>query len=198
MVNPQIGEIRKGRDIGYANPSRNFIYAACLDCGKGRWVLYLHGKSISPRCYSCANKRSGQEQKENRLGERNPTWKGGRLKRKGYILVKIFPVNPYYPMADKKGYVFEHRLMMAKKLGRCLSSSEQVHHKDGKRDHNTEQNLELTKSGWHKLSYTSGYQQGYQDCARVKQAEMEKQIRLLQWHVKELIKQLQGRLLNDF
>lgn len=197
MNNPRIGEIRKGRDIGYANPSRNFIFAACLDCGKGRWVLCLRGKPVSPRCYSCANKRSGQQRKESRLGERNPAWKGGRLKREGYILVKISSNDPYFAMADNKGYVFEHRLVMGRKLGRCLLPSEHIHHKDGNRDHNVQENLELTNRHLHKLSYSMGYQQGYQDCAQIREHQLEKEIRLLRWQVRELTRQLQGRLINE-
>jgi hypothetical protein len=55
---------------------------------------------------------------------------------KGYVYIKLYKEDPYYPMANQKnGYVFEHRLKMAKKIGRCLTTDEIVHHK-GRKDDN--------------------------------------------------------------
>jgi hypothetical protein len=49
-------------------------------------------------------------------------------------------------MARKDGYVMEHRLVMAKKLGRLLSRTEVVHHIDHNPSNNQEQNLVLYPS----------------------------------------------------
>lgn len=63
----------------------------------------------------------------------------------GYILVYC----PSYPGAKPNGYVFEHRLVMASHLGRVLSSDEIVHHRNGKRDDNRLENLELMSNAQH-------------------------------------------------
>lgn len=73
--------------------------------------------------------------------ENNPAWKGGVVKvRNGYILVRM----PEHPFANINGYVKEHRLVMEKKLGRFLEPQEHIHHKNGIKNDNRVENLELT------------------------------------------------------
>ena len=46
------------------------------------------------------------------------------------------------------GNVYEHRLILARKLGRSLRSEETVHHIDGNRRNNSPENLQL-RQGHH-------------------------------------------------
>lgn len=73
-------------------------------------------------------------------GEGAYHWKGGRTRHsKGYIQIW----SRGHPNANSRGYVFEHRLVMEKYLGRYLKPWEIIHHKNGIRDDNRIENLEL-------------------------------------------------------
>ena len=84
-------------------------------------------------------------------GVNHHAWKGGRIERDdGHILVLVYPDDPYYSMGQIKGdgkdgsrYVLENRLVMARKLGRCLTEDETVHHKDLNKTNNSPRNLQL-------------------------------------------------------
>lgn len=77
-------------------------------------------------------------------GARHAAWKGGRgLDTKGYVSVLLRPDDPLWCMANRKGRVLEHRLVMARHLGRPLVDTETVHHKDGNKENNLIQNLQL-------------------------------------------------------
>jgi len=139
---PEIGEVKIGTEIGLKAKNR-FIWAACIHCGKERWVRRSKdGKINRQRCRICAQK-----------GEFNNDWKGGRkVTGDGYVELWVHPNDFFYPMANKKGYVREHRLVVAKALNRYLLPWEVVHHKgkkyplgsvENKQDNRYPENLEL-------------------------------------------------------
>lgn len=75
---------------------------------------------------------------------RNPASGKGRHKTgEGYVWAKVTPDHPMFGMANIGGYIPEHRLVMAESLGRLLLSSETVHHKNGVKDDNRVENLQL-------------------------------------------------------
>ena len=81
-------------------------------------------------------------------GDGHHAWKGGRiLTQGGYVMIQIQSDDPFYEMAQIKTtecrYALEHRLVMARHLGRVLSDHETVHHKDGDRQNNDLSNLQL-------------------------------------------------------
>lgn len=80
-------------------------------------------------------------------GARNAAWKGGVTQRRrhgNYVSVRYVRCPPELMlMARKDGYVMEHRLVMAKWVGRPLSREETVHHIDHQPLNNPRSNLEL-------------------------------------------------------
>lgn len=75
-----------------------------------------------------------------------PGWKGGRhVDRDGYVQVWIPSDDPMACMADSLGRVPEHRLVMARHLGRPLTRAEKVRHRNADRADNQIKNLRLRK-----------------------------------------------------
>jgi hypothetical protein len=84
------------------------------------------------------------------LGDKTSNWKGGRrVTDKGYIYLFA----PDHPFADKRGTVFEHRLVMEHLLGRYLNPSEVVHHVDGNKQNNDPSNLLVMDRVLHRMTH---------------------------------------------
>jgi len=91
-------------------------------------------------------------------GKNHPNWKGGKIRMRGeYILI----YKPNHPRANCQSYVFKHRLVMEKKLGRYLTKDEIVHHQNGIKDDNSPENLFLETRNTHPKGYAGGYREGY-------------------------------------
>lgn len=196
----KIGEIKKAKDIW---PSKNwkrpqaglakYIWHACIDCGKERWVQLEKGTARTIRCHKCAHRTPAARLARSArvTGEKAPWWRGGKIRHKEYIQISLPPNDFFYPMTNTQHYVLEHRLVMAKHLGRCLQSWEIVHHKDGIKDHNDYNNLKMTTKGSHTIEHNKGYRDGYQqgllDGRNEQIQELKQEIKLLQWQLREYL-----------
>ena len=129
------------RGISSNRPSQAYIYAECDGCGKARWVQFVKGQPKNNLCKSCAKKYISMP-----FGINSRAWKGGKIQALGYISIKLLPDDPFIAMANKRRYVLEHRLIIAKHLSRCLFPTEIVHHKNNIIDDNRIENLELIEN----------------------------------------------------
>ncbi len=162
---PQVGQITNAKELGFKG-GQNCLWQACVHCGKERWVRLKrkNGPPAALQCSSCANR-----QQIRKYGPDSPSWRGGRaVKANGTILIMVARDDFFYPMAEKSGYAAEHRLVMAKFLGRCLQRWEIVHHKNGIRNDNRLENLEFIPdigghSRMHLKGYRDGFDKGYRD-----------------------------------
>jgi hypothetical protein len=96
---------------------------------------------VSTSCVERACKRLGLRTARTgpRRGPEHPDWKGGRILIGGYWHIWL----PDHPNATKRGYIAEHRKLIADKLGRPLELREVVHHIDGNPQNNDPANLML-------------------------------------------------------
>jgi hypothetical protein len=128
----------------------------CSCCGKTDVLIYRQSDMLCTMCWrrqkykedpDYKNQRlKWQRQRDNRLRgmpEDSPIRyapAGSGYIENGYKIIR----KKHHPNASKVKYkIFEHTLVMSEHLGRPLSKGESVHHKNGIRDDNRIENLEL-------------------------------------------------------
>lgn len=117
--------------------SRDRVVRTCANCSREFETVDKRQRFCSVTCAQVGKARTS--------GRRAYNWKGGRIVHAtGYI--KLLAHGHPRVAGKARPYVFEHILVMEKMLGRYLLPHERVHHKNGRRDDNREENLELWRT----------------------------------------------------
>ena len=127
-----------------------WVLVECSGCGMPRFTMAAsikksHGKNY---CRKCQTKHVSTL-----LGR-----SGRRLKYKTYGPITIYA--PHHPGASK-GYVYEHRIVVEKDIGRFLLPNEFVHHIDCDDTNNKLDNLFVVSSSQHKRIHA-----GFETCIK--------------------------------
>ena len=125
---------------------RRTVRVTCGKCSTDRWSAFdnVRKQIRKPRytglCQGCIETLTWPERGRERPERRRTT-------EHGYV--KVYA--PEHSMAHQNGELYEHRLVMSKILGRPLTILEHVHHKNGNKEDNRPENLELVPSNDHVL-----------------------------------------------
>ena len=111
----------------------------CANCDQPYIISVYHRR----KSQCCSRRCAGIAKTTIARGPGSRRWNGGIVGRRGYILIYA----PDHPSGNSGKYQLEHRLVMEGMLGRILEKNEYVHHKNGMKDDNRPENLELWVGG---------------------------------------------------
>lgn len=135
LDDPRIIE-KKGK-LYLKGPSQleGLVRKNCVICGED--YLIRKGKERASVSKYCSRECRGMSDR----GEGNPNWKGGKYPAAdGYVWVHS---EKHRGTKGRDARILEHMLVMEEHIGRPLTPDETVHHKNGVRNDNRIENLEL-------------------------------------------------------
>ena len=162
-------DVRRGK-LGTKIGDR--ISATCPICGRERTIASRSvSKPYLKLCGHCATTKSHKNNPRIGRAENHYNWKGGiNLNAQGYIVEYVKRTHQFFGMAANShragGYILQHRLVMARSMGRCLEPHEIVHHINGAKTDNRLENLNLVNRQSHTVTYQSGFADGYGQAMR--------------------------------
>lgn len=160
---PSVGEhYRKQRKYGYTTVTAD---VTCPTCGLVRsFALYtlrqqMQRPNFTGQCRKCghaASRKAATEALRRRYAGKK------RIVSSGYVAISASAVaaediHLFEAMRGKGSFVFEHRLVVARHLGRPLTSSECVDHMDGNKTNNSLENLRIYVKGRNDPGSTCGH-----------------------------------------
>ncbi len=121
---------------------------------KARKARYLERKKVEKYGPESAGQDMRGRHGNHATGPKNGRWNTGARRRTshGYIAVRVGIEHPHaWGPARLRNfkYAYEHVLVMMDRLGRPLRVDEIVHHKNGDRTDNRDENLELMTASEH-------------------------------------------------
>lgn len=137
LSNKRFGRLTVSKYLGKTHDKKTQVWECLCDCGNTTNVRSGNLRNGHAKSCGCYKKEVSSKSKK---GHKHFNYKNGRIKvGEGYIRV----LSREHPNADHHGYVLEHRLVMEQYLGRLLTKQENVHHKNGDKEDNRIENLEL-------------------------------------------------------
>lgn len=160
------------------------VQVTCLMCGDKRWVQPgVVAKAVavgtfSGKCSSCLGRK-----RKHRWIILSP---GRKIQPNGYVQVGGRAVAPedrwlFDAMRKRRTAILEHRLVMAREIGRPLTSDELVDHMDGNKTNNHPSNLRIYIRGKQMPGDIGGYGVFYDEWQRAEARVRELEARLAEW-----------------
>ena len=128
-------------NVGRAKDSEQRNTFVCMNCQTTVTKSRKPGGRIYQQQKYCCRTCKYEYAKKRALEKFNSGNVSRHVKKHGYVWISVPSL-----VTGKKHAMLEHRYVMSKHLGRELFPEETVHHKDGNRQHNALENLELFSS----------------------------------------------------